>query len=598
MKEESAVQFFRLISCSNPQARRGANTRLDELLLQASPAEVARLIKSLLLNPNVYSFPEPLTEWLLDSWKTCERWPYDKEMLHRFVKKACRGRVKNFYAFLSRGFPIRKGELKWISLALLRSRMATSKDFRRRFRSFVLRVLDSKSRPEWNTSLDLLPLWLDLRSERYMPCNANLCRWRVVTTSIIKSMQRLNDGAGIKRVLKIEYWNGFRHQTVTWLARLLDCFVTELRWIRDFCDQVSEQTGRVVLSWHNATLGAAGGWAFLDCFLDWPWDLFQENSLLVVRWRDLLKSEDLMERLTRIWHIYFQRMFAQKFQFLKRRYDFKNHLVSDFEENADLDDGYYFPLEAAHWQNITRNQLSSWCLWEKRNWAKGWTFLSALIEQGYELLRDGVVRSVVIPRIDKFFASTARTRDIEYLTEALRNLCTLHGNKIVIMLWDDTTRTNNPSLYLAIEKLRAHKLPVGGLGIFEKGVLRSRNPEVEDVINMLKDYCVFVLRPVEKSAPNFYHLLQARDFGFFEEYAPSWRDGVVFIYTGTQVFCFPAIQTSFESYVPWVVLNGKALLFGQFLRELVKKKVSKTDISKLYKSMKLRNFYLKWAHLE
>jgi len=354
--------------------------------------------------------------------------------------------------------------------------------------------------------------------------------------------------------------------SVTWLARLLDCFVTELRWIRDFCDQVSEQTGRVVLSWHNATLGAAGGWAFLDCFLDWPWDLFQENSLLVVRWRDLLKSEDLMERLTRIWHIYFQRMFAQK--------------------------------EAAHWQNITRNQLSSWCLWEKRNWAKGWTFLSALIEQGYELLRDGVVRSVVIPRIDKFFASTARTRDIEYLTEALRNLCTLHGNKIVIMLWDDTTRTNNPSLYLAIEKLRAHKLPVGGLGIFEKGVLRSRNPEVEDVINMLKDYCVFVLRPVEKSAPNFYHLLQARDFGFFEEYAPSWRDGVVFIYTGTQVFCFPAIQTSFESYVPWVVLNGKALLFGQFLRELVKKKVSKTDISKLYKSMKLRNFYLKWAHLE
>ncbi len=60
------------------------------------------------------------------------------------------------------------------------------------------------------------------------------------------------------------YWGGERSRKIAFWEKLIENQAGELSEIRRLSREVSSRTGRVVLSWHNASLGAAGGWAFED----------------------------------------------------------------------------------------------------------------------------------------------------------------------------------------------------------------------------------------------------------------------------------------------------------------------------------------------
>ncbi len=58
------------------------------------------------------------------------------------------------------------------------------------------------------------------------------------------------------------YWGGAGSHKIAFWEKLISTQAGELAEVRRLAGEVGRRTGRVVLSWHNASLGAAGGWGF------------------------------------------------------------------------------------------------------------------------------------------------------------------------------------------------------------------------------------------------------------------------------------------------------------------------------------------------
>jgi hypothetical protein len=179
---------------------------------------------------------------------------------------------------------------------------------------------------------------------------------------------------------------------------------------------------------------------------------------------------------------------------------------------------------------------------------------------------------MVLPWIDKFFISSRRKADQGYLAALFRLIC-LYLEKPLILFWEDTAHSRLPSLRLALKDLSQQGLPFRGIGIFDNGAsLRSEALRIID--GAFPEKSLFVLRPLnDNHCPDtFRRIFRDPDFHFFRNYDSSWKDNLVFIYTGTQVIPLLSIQTEMESICPWICVANRRYPFGAWFRQVLRAK--------------------------
>ncbi|MEN6437095.1 MAG: hypothetical protein ABFD97_00790 [Syntrophobacter sp.] len=224
-------------------------------------------------------------------------------------------------------------------------------------------------------------------------------------------------------------------------------------------------------------------------------------------------------------------------------------------------------------QRVDLEEALAWADHVKRTWADGMALFLALAIRGQEALDSGLVSSFVIPWIDKFFISSRRRADQGYL-EALFRLVGSILDDPLILFWEDTSHAQHPSLGLALEDLRARGLPFRGIGIFDPK--ESKRAEAAGII--MGEYprsLLFALRPLGDShfAGSLKRVFEQPDFGFFHDYDSSWKDNLVFIYSGTPVFSLLSVQTEMETTSPWVLDGRRRCPFGAWFRQKLCRKM-------------------------
>jgi hypothetical protein len=355
------------------------------------------------------------------------------------------------------------------------------------------------------------------------------------------------------------YWDGARSRKTAFWEKLVRFQAEELSEIRRLAREVGRRTGRVVLSWHNASLGAAGGWAFegLSAQFDSP-ALYRffvkevfEQAATIRKSFDVSVAADLCAMRS-------ERLFAPKI----RAADGNKH---------------EWPGALSPHQRISHDRVSAWIEKAHETWADGLILLFALANEGQRMLDSGKIHSFVLPWIDKFFISSRRLADITYL-EGLFKLLSANVREPLILLWDDTPHGKLPSLGLALEYLTGQGMPFKGLGIFDTGASAAGlhgADRAEAARIIIEDYpqkTLFALRPLnENHCPEAYRrIFKDLDMRFFLNYDSSWKDNLVFIYTGTQVFPLLPVQTEMEAVAPWVFSGRGRHAFGAWFRRTLR----------------------------
>jgi hypothetical protein len=402
------------------------------------------------------------------------------------------------------------------------------------------------------------------------------------------------------QAMKHLYWGGERSRKIAFWEKLIENQAGELSEIRRLSREVSSRTGRVVLSWHNASVGAAGGWAFEDFAAQFPspalYGLFVQAVLKETQ--EIRKSFDISSAMG-LCAMRFERLLAPK-----AASAVEHSLISALFTSCDgplaAEDGpcgragirgpecfllkepshtnadankYEWPGALSPHQRISTEQVLAWAEKSHKTLADGLILLFALANQGQRMLDSGKIPSLVLPWIDKFFISSQRRADVTYL-ERLFRLASANIPKPLILLWDDTSHSMVPSLGLALEDLSGRGLPFRAIGIFDTGssLGGSHSAERADAIRIiLNDYpqkALFALRPLnENHCPEaFRRVFKDLDMKFFLNYDSSWKDNIAFIYTGTQVCPLLPAQTEMEPVSPWVFNGRERFAFGTWFR--------------------------------
>jgi len=403
------------------------------------------------------------------------------------------------------------------------------------------------------------------------------------------------------QAMKHLYWGGERSRKIAFWEKLIENQAGELSEIRRLSREVSSRTGRVVLSWHNASVGAAGGWAFEHFAAQFPspalYGLFVQAVLKETQ--EIRKSFDISSAMG-LCAMRFERLLAPK-----AASAVEHSLISALFTSCDgplaAEDGpcgragirgpecfllkepsntnadankYEWPGALSPHQRISTEQVLAWAEKSHKTWADGLILLFALANQGQRMLDSGKIPSLVLPWIDKFFISSQRRADVTYL-ERLFRLASANIPRPLILLWDDTSHSMVPSLGLALEDLSGRGLPFRAIGIFDTGssLGGSHSAERADAIRIiLNDYpqkALFALRPLnENHCPEaFRRIFKDLDMKFFLNYDSSWKDNIAFIYTGTQVCPLLPAQTEMEPVSPWVFNGRERFAFGTWFRQ-------------------------------
>ena len=387
-------------------------------------------------------------------------------------------------------------------------------------------------------------------------------------------------------------WAGLGNLSMGWLDRLLDHQGRELTSIRALAHDVSRSTRRVVLSWHNAGLAAAGGWGFEDLVSMVPspklWnELVQRVRMTEIQIRRLDDGAEAgAQRLLR--------MRAERLAFPAVRRALRdicslNGLDPAWEQacaearaaamasipEAGFEDE---PAKGKHcWsgpgnpgQRRPLRDVLAWWKLEREFWTRELSRLAALAIESERLLRRGDLESFVLPWIDKFFTSSVRLMDGSYLP-ALAQWIEDRGLSPLILFWEDTIHAARPSFRLALDVMRARGLPFRGIGIFdEEGSERAHALDL--ILQCHPRVRLFALRPWEDThhPGSFHRMLEVRDFGIFTPYDSSWKDNLGFLYVGTQVFPLLSDAGYGEILPAWVAAGGRRHPFGRFFRHSVR----------------------------
>ena len=393
---------------------------------------------------------------------------------------------------------------------------------------------------------------------------------------------------------RFSYWGGGGLTTHRFMENLMEWQGRELVAIRDLAYRVSEKTRRVVLSLHNATLAAAGGWAFETFDASFPsrrlWSQFvkaveDREWAMENTWRESVAG---LDSLWRLWH---NRLVVPRVLHALResrvRMAFDPSRTADWERDVrsvegsiDADvlsavsDGirYSWQTPVAPHQTRSLGDILHWREHRRGLWTHGLKRLFACIHEGDKALSAGLLGHLVFPWIDKFFISSLREGDSVYLPSLLQWMEGL-GARPIVLFWDDTSRAEAPSFKLALDRMRRCGLPYRGIGIFD-----DKTSKREDALNIICDECdsarLFALRPfMDTHNPvSLHHLLQTLDRRFFGAYDSSWKDNLCFLYTGTQVFPLLSVQCDAEPFPGWVLADHAKLPFGAYFRQRLRQR--------------------------
>ena len=282
--------------------------------------------------------------------------------------------------------------------------------------------------------------------------------------------------------MQLTFWPRYPDLNLGYFDHLLQKNAQELIFTRKIAETVSKITSSPVLTLHNATMGAPGGWGIYD-FKTQLGEIYpQWKEKVNALWLEL--TPKLREKILPIINIWLKRMIRTTS--LKARY---------FQEKQRL--SIFLPL------------------------------LIAILKTSESFLQSSA-SFLVIPYIDKFIASSFGDKDIGYFKEFLKFVL-FFAPKTIVLCFDETTHPQGPTLKLAISALNKEKKWIKGLGVYGTGEIVT----AETVTKLIPKYQVFVISAYQG---------KSRPYGWYEirtycpqEYHPAWRDGLTELFSGTQV---------------------------------------------------------------
>ncbi len=433
-----------------------------------------------------------------------------------------------------------------------------------------------------------------MKIRRLILKHKNAISWKTHIESVLNDGQErpLTPHGDFKHIR----WSNYNQASLNYLEKLIDRHAKELMWINNLSTSLSSKLNCVLLSMHNASLGASSGWGIPDFSKQFNENsLYQEFSGKVQKRKEfylaMFSDTDDLEELREIW---ISRLVSPKLGMLLyhlTRYKELGIVPSSTLEKwqirlRDLTDGVTFeknyedslaPLVAnpavielfmeIHTRWATRI-LNEWLPWH--------ALLLALLKTGSEFVTTGKCKHLVIPWINKFFISSQRKKDTKYLTRLIKFVLNF-APETKILFVDDTTRKREPSLKLAIPELnrQLERYKIRGLGVFDttRNIHPSDNEE-QLILSALRKYKMVIIRPYRwiSNYKSFYNLMGKKDLTFLENryYDSSWKDNLDFLYWGTSVFpltgalafdpLFPAYVYSKSTPVPFGIFYKKQLL--------------------------------------
>jgi hypothetical protein len=421
---------------------------------------------------------------------------------------------------------------------------------------------------------------------------------------------------------RIGYWDGAGSHTLSYWEAMVRQLTEELRSVRNLAKRVSEHTGRVVLSCHNATLAACSGWG-MDLvhrqFSDKrAWQSLEEAALRALGQHSVppVPHDDEIERL---WGLYAERLIHPKIKQglwesrlrallggasapgWERDFELAGRYL-DRQSLAQISEGthYGWTGSVSPHQRLRLEEIMAWQETRRASWKPGLLLLAIIISEGQRLLDAGRLRQLVVPWIDKFFISSLREQDLDFFPRILRWL-EQRGCRPLVLLWDDTAHGHSPSLQLAMAQLQAKVFPCRGIGVFDWAAKPVPRAEAEQfIVQHHQEGRFFALRPFSDchNPRSLRQILEQRDHTFLRSthYDSSWKDNLAFLYAGTQVAPLLSVPGDAEAFPAWMVAGGRKLPFGSFLRSSLRQMLFGNTEGEL-ESESLAKVHAAWANL-
>jgi hypothetical protein len=404
--------------------------------------------------------------------------------------------------------------------------------------------------------------------------------------------------------LRILSWGQRCREEIAFLEKLISYQVNESVRVFSLAKEVSQRTKRVVLTIHNASLGASSGWGVLSFDQQVPAEtaatfFAQVNSLrqniassLSAPHRLSPRSNlsDPQQQIDNLFLLWGKRLVRPRL--LQNIWALRVSLLLNdlpleeceqaFSEAMEL-------LEHADHQRLTRGeglavtfippttarqQVRETLVWYQKKKAGHSRLLSllwALIEAGEEWLHSERLESLVLPIIDKVFISSQRDQDLAYLPLFVQLVSRMDSNPLFLLI-DDTSRAAHPSLQLAIDRWR-QQFDFLGLGVYDSQTDSEEEP-LETILAHSSRVNLFALRPLTQvhNPLSLDTLLAQRPQSFLSpaEYDSSWKDNLPFLYYGTQVAPFAGSSKRTEQFSPTLITSVEPLPFGIYYRHTLR----------------------------
>jgi hypothetical protein len=405
--------------------------------------------------------------------------------------------------------------------------------------------------------------------------------------------------------LRILSWGQRSLEEIAFLERLISYQTNELVEVFRLAKEVSQLTKRVVLTLHNASLGASSGWGVPSFVQQVPGEgaatfSAQVNSLrknfaasLSAPQRSSPRShvncpKQQIDNLFLLWGKrlvrprLLQNIWALRVSLILNDLPLEeyNQIFSKTTELLDHTD--HQRLTMGRGLAVTfvppttaRQQVHETLLWyqkKKAGHARLLSLLWALIEAGEESLRSERIESLVLPVIDKVFISSQRDQDLGYLPLFVQ-LVSRMDHAPLFLLIDDTPRAAHPSLQLAIDRWR-QQFGFLGLGVYASQQDSKEKP-LETILTRSSRVNLFALRPlIHVHNPLSLGTLLAkkpRSFLSPTEYDSSWKDNLPFLYHGTQVAPFAGAVKRAEHFSPALLTSAGPMAFGIYYRHRLRR---------------------------
>jgi len=400
--------------------------------------------------------------------------------------------------------------------------------------------------------------------------------------------------------LRIHSWGQRSKAEISFLEKLISYQAKELSEVFGLALEVSRRTKRVVITLHNVSLGAATGWGAPSLSHQIPAESAVQFSQVVRSLRrDFIVElsnrgrsspfplgHSLKEQAEHLFRLWVKRLVRP--QILQNLWNLRVSLLLNglpIDEWKQLIGQAQEILQSGDHQRLTEgkglaitfvppaaarrqlNQTLSWYRKKKKNHSEKLSLLWALIRTGQEWLSSSRLEYLVLPMVDKFFISSKRDQDLDYLPSLLKLIHRFDHTPLFLFI-DDTSRASQPSLQLAIDRWR-ETYPFLGLGVFA-GKRDSSSSHFETILDNSSKIHLFALRPLTQVhnpiALNF--LLAQRPLEFLspKHYDSSWKDNLPFLYEGTQVAPFSGGVEQPERFSSFLTTSAGSMFFGTYYR--------------------------------